>query len=296
MSIVYAEPASNNFMSGTGADLYDLGWLYPDELEADQSRTHIVPTNVKDPVLRDVLVAFQDGLIHRLSDITTRISVSWTRDWAIEPLPTALASYAGVWLPAAYLTAPFVGTVTSQLTPNFGAIEIWTSGFGHPSDVRGLPVEPVVQLPLLRSVFPSTSPPLAVEAVEDISNWLGVPAADVFRATGVRKRTYQEWKKSGTRRPRRSSEGRLWELHQLAADLVETLGLMGVRSWFKQDPDRSRLLRAGEFDRLASQAYSTRTTQRPPWVGVGSPESRAVTPRRMLVGRMDPGDVVEPNS
>jgi hypothetical protein len=142
---------------------------------------------------------------------------------------------------------------------------------------------------------PRKAAPLAVQAVEDISDWLGVPAADVFRATGIVKRTYQEWKKSGTRRPRSSSEGRLWELHQLSADLTETMGAAGVRRWFSQDPARRKLLRAGALDKLASEAYGTaKTTERPSWVGAGSVEDHALPRRKTALPPMDSGDIAEP--
>jgi hypothetical protein len=138
--------------------------------------------------------------------------------------------------------------------------------------------------------------PLAVTAVEDIANWLGVPAVDIFGATGIAKRTYQEWKTGGIRRPRPSSEGRLWELHSLAAELIETMGHAGVRSWFRQDPSRRALLRSGAIDQLASQAYTAlaSTDARPPWVGVGSWEEHVAPRREVTLDQMDPRDVVEP--
>ena len=146
-----------------------------------------------------------------------------------------------------------------------------------------------------RDPVPTTAP-LAVSAVEDIANWLGVPAADIFGATGIAKRTYQEWKKGGIRRPRPASEGRLWELHRFAADLVETMGPAGVRSWFRQDPSRRVLLQSGAIDQLASQAYTALalTDSRPPWVGVGSSEDHVAPRREVTLDRMDPRDVVEP--
>jgi uncharacterized protein (DUF2384 family) len=139
-------------------------------------------------------------------------------------------------------------------------------------------------------------PPLAVGAVEDIATWLGVPAADVFRATGISKRTYHEWKKTGTRRPRASSEGHLWELHRLAADLVETMGPVGVRHWLSEDAARLKLLQSGAIDKLASEAYASlaSTQRRPDWVGAGSPDVRVAPRRDIALGPMDPGDVVEP--
>jgi hypothetical protein len=307
MSVAYAEAVPYKFTSGTGAALYDPAWLYADELEADQRRTHIAPTSVRDPVLRDVLIAFQDGLIHQLADMTTRISASarWsstaslTHGAAADP-----PGYAGLWLPAIYAlptqgvsftsttAAGFLDVSVGRITTHLGLAGGGLPTFQYSSEMRALPIAPTVQ-----STHPRPgAQPLAVNAVEDISEWLGVPAADVFRATGIKKRTYQQWKKAGTRRPRVSSEGRLWELHQLAADLIETMSAGGVQRWFSQDPARRKMLRSGDLDKLASQAYTTKTTQRPAWAGAGSPETHAVPRRDTSVGPMDPGDVVEPGS
>ncbi len=284
------ESSPANFTCGTGANIYDFAWLSRDEMDAEQKRTQISPTNISDPVLRDVLVAFQGGLIHQFADMTSRIAMAWAPDLATE-IQVSLADYAGMWLPAALFSSSTIQAIPNNFCAVLNAIEVWESN---------LPILPETTSGKLASLAKLSSrkainTPIAVEAVEDISNWFGLPAADVLKSVGIKKRTYQEWKRSGTRRPRPSSEGRLWELHQLAADLKETLTLKGIRHWFAHDPRRRLLLRNGEFDRLVSLAYETKVTPRPAWVGAGSIESHAVERQSLKLDRMDPGDIAEPD-
>jgi len=290
MSVGYADASPLSFAGGTGAGLYDAAWLYPDELEADRRRTHITPANIADPVLRDVLVGFHGGLIHQLADIAIRISVPNKYGGAdsARPVPTG---YAGFWLPAIYLVAPFVSTVPDPMISALGSFTAWSAAGVHvqavaaPTSAAILPVSDPDSMP-------STPAPLAVEAVQDVADWLGLPVADVLAASRIRKRTYHAWKK-GTRRPRLASQGELWELRQLAADLVETMGMKGARTWVGQPTVRD-LLRTGDVDALANRAYATGAAPRPAWVGAGSIESHAISVGPGAVGPMDPNDVVEP--
>ena len=332
MSIAYAEVGPTRTRSGTGAALYDPALLYADEFEADRRRTHIVSA-VNDPVLQDVLENFQDALVHRLASMVRRVSRFPTPWQLTEPVlfgasiaqeSQRLAQY---WIPAGYAgtiegvfgtpSASFASggsvTVTSNSPQGIlgvisgitGALQVVAavaprvSFFDETRSASSAGTSVHIYADTLREqVTARPSPPLAVNAVENISDWLGVPAADVFKATGIAKRTYQEWKRTGTRRPRSSSEGSLWELHQLAADLVETMGLSGVRAWFTQDPVRRTLLRSGAIDKLASHAYASlaSTERRPSWVGAGSPEGHTAPRRDTTLGPMDQGDVAEPNS
>jgi uncharacterized protein (DUF2384 family) len=285
MSVGYAEAAPMSFAAGTGADLYDAAWLYPDELEADRRRTHIAPSNISDPVLRDVLAGFHDALIHQISDIASRIAVPYRRTDAV------LSDYAGLWLPSFYLVTPFVGTVPSPIISTTGSFIAWDIGFQVNARLGFTDVVGEASKKLTSTSAPAQ---LVVDAVSDIAGWLGLSVADVLKASGIRKRTYQAWK-AGTQRSRAASEGRVWELHQLAADLVETMGSKGARSWLQQASVRD-MLHGGDIDGLTSRAYATGSAPRPPWVGAGSIESHVVSALPVSIGPMDPNDVVEPES
>lgn len=333
MTIAYAEASPSRFTPGTGAAFYAPAMLDADELEADKRRTHIVSADI-DPVLRDVLESFQATLVHQLAGMVARVSLLSRQRRDTSPLtfgplaawPSQEASWH--WLPSnwsgiiedAAITA--TGATTDGVTVNVHGWDSETVNFvvngtvtvsqvvnastaslsvlNAASAVSWFDLRPIVTTNFDRLIEQETSrqttAPLTVQAVEDIADWFGVPVADVFKATGIAKRTYQEWKRIGTRRPRSSSEGRLWELHQVAADLVETMGLFGIRHWISRDPARRKLLRSGEIDKLAAQAYASLATtdRRPPWVGAGSPEIHVAPRRNLTLSQMDTSDVVEP--
>jgi uncharacterized protein (DUF2384 family) len=332
MTIAYAETPPGRSAAGTGAAFYAPTLLDANEFEADKKRTHIVPTFI-DPVLREVLEAFQDTLVHQLAGMATRVSLA-SRQRQTAPLLTygTLTSWPGQmparhWLPSNYASLfegatltdidATTGYLTVHVTPAWNAetigivannmvtisqvtnAAITMSGLSSMSAgswVDFLPVTANFDRLVEQATSRPPAVPLTVRAVEDIADWFGVPAADVFKATGISKRTYQDWKRNRTRRPRSSSEGRLWELHQVAADLVETMGLIGIRHWISQDPARRKLLRAGQIDKFASQAYASLATtdRRPAWVGTGSPENHVAPRRNITLDQMDPSDVVEP--
>lgn len=324
MSVAYAEPASPGSAQWTGATLYDPALVDPEEYRADQRRTHIAATGIHDPVLRDTLANFENVLIRKLTRLVGRAPTS-RRTWLTPSLLSTQATESfnqfelASGYPALAATVTLanaslcdITNVVAPLMPDAAAVAFFetsvTAFFGEylilpklglprSHDAGTAPASFAISASDEVANYRSADSPLAVQAVEDVADWLGVPVADVLRAAGIVKRTYQEWKRSGTRRPRISSEGRLWELHHLAADLVETMGLSGVRHWFRLDPARRRLLRAGALDRLVTQAYNTaKTSERPPWVGVGSVERHALPPRKIILPRMDPGDVSEPKS
>jgi hypothetical protein len=307
--------------------------LDAEEFEADKRRTHIVSSAI-DPVLRDVLESFQATLVHQLAGMVSRVSLLSrqrrdTSSHSFGPLaawPSQEAAWH--WLPSNWsgiigdAAISATGTITDGVTVNVhgwgpetvnfvvnGTVTVSQivnastaslSAFNAASVVSWCDFRPLITTNFDRLIEQETSrqttAPLAVRAVEDIADWFGVPVADVFKASGIAKRTYQEWKRIGTRRPRSSSEGRLWELHQVAADLVETMGLFGIRHWISQDPARRKLLRSGEIDKLAAKAYASLATtdRRPPWVGAGSPEVHLAPRRNVTLSQMDKSDVVEP--
>jgi hypothetical protein len=290
------------FMSRTGATTYDPVMLDADEVEADRQRTHVFRTGGLDPVLRDVLVTFQDTLVHRLAAMATRISgpSSGVKDLAgfvlfpggpsvtteiLSRTDTAFAATVLDWSNQVLhvtTSSPYVLTGTPTPlhriytpTPPFGAV--FNTAY--------------VDAPWRQLAIPSAGPPV-VGAIEEIATILGAPVSDVLKSSGIAKRTYQQWKK-GTKKPRVSSQGRVWELHQLAEDLREVMGVVGVQKWLSGDPVRRRLLRAGEMDRLASLAYAVKAPPLHRWSGVGSPELHALPSRDVQPERMDAGDVVE---
>jgi hypothetical protein len=120
--------------------------------------------------------------------------------------------------------------------------------------VQTIPWDPTEQI----GAEPSGSDD-AVAVVRDLVSRLGVPQKAVFAATGIRKSTYNTWTKPHAPRPRVDSQGRLWELAQVTAEL-EALLDGPVRPWLLADPDRLLHLRAGDFDSLVHDA----TAENPP--------------------------------
>jgi hypothetical protein len=309
MTVAFAEVGGARSDEWTGATLYDAMLLDPEEYAANKDRTHLVPTGVT-PQLQSVLESFHNALIHKLTGLVDRIELSAMLGSSSATLTGSNLLRMGSsrsfgWYSSAASYVPVGQGVTFMAPEPYGFVNVpssWVTG------VNSTTIETSGILFLDKSTYSTglqelivaepTPKPLAVQAVEDIADWFGVPAADVFKATGIAKRTYQEWKRSGTRRPRASSEGSLWELHNLAADLVETMGPTGVRHWLNEDSTRRRLLRSGAVDKLASQAYASLPSvqPRPAWVGAGSAEQHVAPRRAITLDAMDPGDVVEPES
>jgi hypothetical protein len=71
-----------------------------------------------------------------------------------------------------------------------------------------------------------------------------VPVKDVLAAAGVKKRTFQHWKRNPRTRPRLGSQGELWALAQSVEVLLERHGT-GLARWIAQEPARRELLRRG---------------------------------------------------
>lgn len=309
MSVDYVESIHQTAVSGTGSLLYETAFLGADEIEADQRRTHVVFNCVNDPVLRDALETFHIVLLHHPSNLA-----AWKYRpfiWAESPSLHSMA--VPYWYHTrAAVTYPSVNyvTVTDDISTGLAAsisCSITTAGLlsqftSHAASFASNKQATLTtgRLPVTRGILEaleesSSNTPLAATAVDEIADWLGVPAIQVLKATGIKKRTYQAWKRNNIRRPRLSSQGRLWDLHQLAKDLTETLGSTGVRSWFSQDPQRIRLLRNGALEQLAAEFYASLkgTSKRPQWVDAGSMHSYSIQRRKVAVPPMDFGDIVE---
>lgn len=94
------------------------------------------------------------------------------------------------------------------------------------------------------------SPLSAFEAVDVLASWSGLPAKDVVRAVGIKRRTYHSWRRSPSRRPRLESLGNLWNAYETVAGLRTELGDR-FASWLHASPERLRQFQCGDFDGLA---------------------------------------------
>lgn len=93
-----------------------------------------------------------------------------------------------------------------------------------------------------------------IQTFERLQVELGVTQRDLFRATGIKHRTFHSWaKKSTDSRPRLSSVGQLWLLADAVDDLRESVE-GSVNKWIHAKPDRLEMLRAGRFDDLVNAA------------------------------------------
>jgi hypothetical protein len=177
----------------------------------ESTRTQVIYEAVDNPVLRDVLPAFDDALPEHMLD-------------------------PGLSRPAELLAAALAGT----------AEVIWLSLTG-----RG-----TARLLTIAELDPSELP--ATEAAAFVATALGVPMRDVLTAAGIAPRTFYSWRATGVRQPRLTSQGRLWELVQLAEDLRELYGHQ-LRRWMRA-PDRRELLTGEDPQRLLSQALQATTS------------------------------------
>lgn len=93
-----------------------------------------------------------------------------------------------------------------------------------------------------------------VEAFERLRADLGLTQKEMFKATGISKRTFHSWSgKPAGSRPRVASLGRLWELADAIDDLRETLD-QPLSRWLRGDKKRISALLAGSFDELVDLA------------------------------------------
>lgn len=89
-----------------------------------------------------------------------------------------------------------------------------------------------------------------VETIAWVSRSSGLPVVDVLAAADIKERTFHEWKRHG-RRPRLSSQGRLWLVVQAVEDLLGDLGGTELlQRWLIADATRRELFRTGNVDQL----------------------------------------------
>ncbi|MDT7767682.1 MAG: hypothetical protein QOI30_678 [Mycobacterium sp.] len=95
-----------------------------------------------------------------------------------------------------------------------------------------------------------------LDAFERIQIELGLAQKEMFKATGIHKRTFHSWadKPVGSR-PRVASLGRLWELADAVDDLRGTLD-QPLGRWLRGDKRRIAALLDGRFDDLVDLAVN----------------------------------------
>ncbi|MFC9982821.1 hypothetical protein [Gordonia sp. NPDC127522] len=95
-----------------------------------------------------------------------------------------------------------------------------------------------------------------VDAFERLRAELGLTQREMFKATGISKRTFHSWSdKPAGSRPRVASLGRLWELADAVDDLRETLD-HPLSRWLRGDKKRISALLDGRFDELVDLAVN----------------------------------------
>jgi transcriptional regulator with XRE-family HTH domain len=93
-----------------------------------------------------------------------------------------------------------------------------------------------------------------LDAFERIRTELGLTQKEMFKATGINKRTFHSWaEKPVGSRPRVASLGRLWELADAIDDLRSTLD-QPLNRWLRGDKKRIGALLDGQFDDLVDLA------------------------------------------
>ena len=240
----------------------------------------------------EALCAYGYGLLDKDDYEESRRHTDVVLAWIADPvLRDALEKFADVIAPMTYS----LRDCSLLVTPPVG--QSWYA------DINLLARRPVTiwtERDLMRELEqPAIGLPQPVEAIIYIQNTLGLSLRLVLKAAHVRPRTYHSWHENPGRRPRLASLGRLWRLHQLTEDLVETLGDADVRRWLGDDARLAALLR-GRFDDLAAAAYSSLggdpASPRNFDGALDERESRPRMPRYPITGRkMNPGDVAGPD-
>lgn len=91
-------------------------------------------------------------------------------------------------------------------------------------------------------------------AFDHVRTELGLTQKEMFKATGIKHRTYHSWKrKSPDSRPRVSSQGRFWRLVDTLEDLRDAVG-RPVDQWIRGSRERMDALLDGRFDDLVDLA------------------------------------------
>ena len=99
-----------------------------------------------------------------------------------------------------------------------------------------------------------------LEAFEQVRAELGVTQKQMFKATGIKHRTYHSWKcKAPDTRPRAASQGRFWRLVDVLDDLRDAVD-RPLGQWLSGAPERLSAFLYGRFDDLVDIAVN-----RPPY-------------------------------
>jgi hypothetical protein len=102
-----------------------------------------------------------------------------------------------------------------------------------------------------------------LDAVEWMTRSLGVAERDVLAASGIRGRTYYNWKQNPDTSPRTASQANLWNVVGSVAAIVDVLD-NAAPSWFHADPGRLDSFRRGQHARLALLAAAANADVRIP--------------------------------
>ncbi len=99
-----------------------------------------------------------------------------------------------------------------------------------------------------------------LEAFEQVQAELCVTQKQMFKATGIKHRTYHSWKrKAPDARPRAASQGRFWQLVDVLDDLRDAVD-RPLGQWLNGAPERLSAFLSGRFDDLVDLAVN-----RPPY-------------------------------
>jgi hypothetical protein len=98
----------------------------------------------------------------------------------------------------------------------------------------------------------------AVMVIDQLVSSFGMAKRDILKAAGVSRSSFYSWRGRDGHKPRVASQGRLWELAQVAADLTDVLA-QPIPRWLLAEPRRRNMLLAGNFDDLLRDAVDYRS-------------------------------------
>jgi AcrR family transcriptional regulator len=98
----------------------------------------------------------------------------------------------------------------------------------------------------------------AVMVIDQLVSNFGMAKRDILKAAGVSRSSFYSWRGRDGHKPRVASQGRLWELAQVAADLADVLA-QPIQPWLLAEPRRRKMLLAGCFDELLRDAVGYRS-------------------------------------
>jgi hypothetical protein len=98
----------------------------------------------------------------------------------------------------------------------------------------------------------------AVMVIDQLVSNFGMAKRDILKAAGVSRSSFYSWRGRDGHKPRVASQGRLWELAQVATDLADVLA-RPIQPWLLAEPRRRKMLLAGNFDELLRDAVGYRS-------------------------------------